>query len=40
MSRTASAMQNAIEVVALVPGLVLVASATFTPASSARRASG
>ena len=40
MSRTASAMQKAIEVVLLEPGFVFVAMATLTPASIARRASG
>jgi hypothetical protein len=39
-SRTASATQNGIDDVNDVPGLQSVASATVTPASSRRRASG
>jgi hypothetical protein len=40
MSRTASAMQNAMLEVNEEPGLQSVASATVAPASSSRRASG
>ena len=40
MSRTATAMQNGIELVKLDPGLQSLASATVTPASMRRRASG
>ena len=40
ISRTASAMQNGIDEVKQLPGLQSVASATVTPASSRRRASG
>ena len=40
ISRTATAMQNGMLVVKLEPGLQSVASATVTPASSMRRASG
>ena len=40
ISRTASAMQNGIDEVYDEPGLQSVASATVTPASSSRRASG
>ena len=40
MSRTATAMQNGIELVKLDPGLQSLASATVTPASMSRRASG
>ena len=40
ISRTASAMQNAIDDVYDEPGLQSVAIATVTPASSRRRASG
>ena len=39
ISRTATAMQNGIELVGLDPGLQLLARATVAPASSARRAS-
>jgi hypothetical protein len=39
-SRTARAITNGIELVLDVPGLVSVASATVTPASSSARASG
>jgi hypothetical protein len=40
MSLTATAMQNAVLVVNELPGLQSVASATVTPASIIRRASG
>jgi len=40
MSRTATAMQNDMLVVNELPGLQSVASATVTPASSSRFASG
>ena len=40
ISRTASAMQSAIDEVKHEPGLQSLASATRTPASSSRRASG
>ncbi|CAM5691315.1 hypothetical protein SFUMM280S_00364 [Streptomyces fumanus] len=40
MSRTASAMQNGTDEVYDEPGLQSVESATVTPASSSRRASG
>jgi len=40
MSRTASAMQNAMLEVNEEPGLQSVARATVAPASSSRRASG
>ena len=40
MSRTATAMQNAMLVVYELPGLQSVASATVTPASRSRGASG
>ena len=40
MSRTATAMQNGMDVVYDEPGLQSVASATVTPASISRRASG
>src|SRR5215470_14252724 len=40
ISRTASAMQNGIEVVYDEPGLQSVASAIVTPAASSARASG
>ena len=40
ISRTASAMHSGIDDVKHVPGLQSVASATGTPASSSRRASG
>ena len=40
ISRTASATQNGIDEVYDEPGLQSVASATVTPASSSRRASG
>jgi len=40
ISRTASAMQNGIDDVKLLPGLQSVARATVTPADNSRRASG